>query len=56
MFERFDHSFSHPIALGPLWRSALVVYGIVFAHGFKFSTPFTPIVSQDVFRNPISAY
>ncbi len=55
MFECLDHPFSHPIALRPLRRIALVVYGIVFAQGFKFRIPLTPIVRKHKSGNPVPA-
>jgi len=55
MFECLDHPLGHPVALGPLRCSALVVYGIIPAHSFKFGIPLTPMVSENKPRNPISA-
>jgi hypothetical protein len=46
MLDGFDHAFRHSIALWLLWCSALVVDGIILAHGVKLCTPLPSIVSK----------
>jgi hypothetical protein len=55
MLDGFDHAFRHPVALWPLWCSALVLYSIIFAHGIELCTPFPSVVSKNELRNSIPA-
>jgi hypothetical protein len=55
VFECLDHSFCHTVALRPLWRRALMVYAVIFAHNLKFYTPFPPIISKNKPGDPVPA-
>jgi hypothetical protein len=53
MLDGFDHAFRHPVALGPLRCSALVLDGIILAHHIELCSPLPSIISQYKFGNSI---
>jgi hypothetical protein len=54
MLDGFNHALRHPVALGPLGCSALMLDGIILAHHIKLCSPLPSIVSQYKFGNSIS--
>jgi hypothetical protein len=53
MLDGFNHALRHPVALGPLGCSALMLDGIILAHHIKLYSPLSSIVSQYKFGNSI---
>jgi hypothetical protein len=53
MLDGFNHALCHPVALGPLGCSALMLDGIILAHHIKLCIPLSSIVSQYKFGNAI---